>query len=242
MDTAVDTTTHATGQVTRMRAMSAIPVRQRPRERLLDHGPEPLADAELVAVLLGTGIRGSSALGLAHELIAAYGGWHGLGRAVPAELARWPGVGPVKAARLVAAFGLARRLGGPAVGAVVSDCAAVAELVRPWLAHARRERVVLVVCDNVLRVRRALVLTEGSADECLLPVRELLTAVLLHDGSSFAVAHNHPSGDVTPSEEDERVTAALATAADAVGLDFLTHVVVGADSWVACEPAAARPP
>jgi DNA repair protein RadC len=222
-----------------MRAMSSMPAPQRPRERLLEHGAEPLADAELVAVLLGTGVPGSSALVLAHDLIATYGGSHGLGRALPAELARWPGVGPAKAARLVAAFGLARRLSAPPVGTVVPDSSAVAEVVRPWLAHARRERVVLVVCDNALRVRRAFVLTEGSADECLLPVRELLTAVLLHDGSSFAVAHNHPSGDPTPSDADRAVTASLAEAADAVGVEFLTHVVVGADSWSTCEAPAA---
>jgi DNA repair protein RadC len=223
--------------------MRAMPERQRPRERLLEHGAEPLADAELVAVLLGTGTRGSSALWLAHELLATFGGMHGVGRALPTELARWPGVGPVKASRLVAAFGLARRLSAPPVGAVVADRQAVVELVRPWLAHARRERVVLVVCDTALRVRRAFVLTEGSSDECLLPVRELMTAVLLHDGASFAVAHNHPSGDVTPSEADLAVTESLSVAAHAVGLEFLTHVVVGADSWTACDrPTASRPP
>ena len=119
----------------------------------------------------------------------------------------------------------------------MADCAAVVDLVRPWLAHARRERVVVVVCDTALRVRRAFVLTEGSSDECLLPVRELLTGVLLHDGSSFAVAHNHPSGDVTPSDADLAVTASLAAAAAAVGLEFLTHVVVGAGRL---EPRARR--
>ena len=225
-----------------MRAMAAIPVRQRPRERLLDHGPEPLADAELLAVLLGTGVRGTGALSLAHELLSDHGGPHGLARAMPAELARRAGVGPAKAARVVAAFGLARRLGAVPPGLVVRDSADVAMAVRPWLSEARRERVVLVVCDNALRVRRAFVLTEGSSDECLLPVRELLTAVLLHDGSAFAVAHNHPSGDVTPSAEDRQVTAALAAAAAAVGLDFLTHVVVTGDRWAACESTPRPPP
>jgi DNA repair protein RadC len=230
------------GRLPATRTMAAIPVRQRPRERLLDHGPEPLADAELLAVLLGTGVRGTGALALAHELLADHGGPHGLARAVPTELARRPGVGPAKAARVVAAFGLARRLGTVRPGTTVRDSTDVAEVVRPWLADARRERVVVVVCDRGLRVRRVFVLTEGSCDECLLPVRELLTAVLLHDGSAFAVAHNHPAGDVTPSDEDRRVTAALAGAADAVGLDFLTHVIVSADRWAACESPAGRPP
>ncbi len=71
-----------------------------------------------------------------------------------------------------------------------------------------------------------------------------LAGARLHGGSpgSFAVAHNHPSGDVTPSEEDERVTAALASAAEAVGLDLLTHVVVSVDQWAVCEQPSGRPP
>jgi DNA repair protein RadC len=216
-------------------AMSAIPSPQRPRERLLGLGCEPLADAELLAVLLGTGTRGRSALALAHELLAEYGGPYGLARALPAELARRSGVGPAKAARVVAAFGLALRVGSNPQGTVLSNNADIAVAVRPWLAHARRERVVLVVADNGMRVRRVLVLTEGSADECLLPVRELLTAVLLHDGCAFAVAHSHPSGDVTPSAADRRVTGALTVGAEAVGLDFLCHLVVTSDRWADCE-------
>ena len=219
--------------------MTAIPSPQRPRERLLDLGCEPLADAELLAVLLGTGTRGRSALAMAHELLAEYGGPYGLARALPAELARRTGVGPAKAARVAAAFGLALRVGSHPEGTLVTSNADIALLVRPWLAHARRERVVLVVCDNGLRVRRVLVLTEGTADECLLPVRELLTAVLLHDGSAFAAAHSHPSGDLTPSEADRRVTGAITAGADAVGLDFLSHLVVTADRWADCE---AHPP
>jgi DNA repair protein RadC len=216
--------------------MTAIPAGQRPRERLVELGPESLADAELLAVLLGTGARGASALALAHALLAEYGGPPGLARALPEELARRPGVGPVKAARVAAAFGLGRRLGGPLRGVVVSSTADVAEVVRPWLVDARRERVVLVVCDAGLRVRRAFVLTEGASDECLLPVRDVLTAVLLHDGASFAVAHNHPSGGVRPSAADERVTGVLADGAEAVGLELLAHLVVAGRSWRACEP------
>jgi DNA repair protein RadC len=80
------------------------------------------------------------------------------------------------------------------------------------------------------------VITEGSSDQCLVPVREILTAVLLHDGAAFAVAHNHPSGDVVPSVADELVTGALSDAAHAVGLDFLGHVVVGGERWASCAP------
>ena len=214
--------------------MAAIPTLQRPRERLLTLGPESLADAELLAVLLGTGKRGLSALDLGHDLLADYGGPSGLAGALPAELAKRAGIGPAKAARVVAAFSLARRMTSTVPRVQLRDNAAIAEAVRPWLADARRERLVVVVCDTALRVRRAFVITDGAADHCLVPVREILTAVLLHDGAGFAVAHNHPSGDVRPSEADEQVTASLRMAADAVGLDFLGHLVIGGDRWASC--------
>jgi DNA repair protein RadC len=111
--------------------MRGVPVGQRPRERLLDLGAEPLADAELLAVLLGTGAEGSSALDLAHALLADLGGPAGLARARPEDLARRRGVGEVKAARVMAAFGLARRVGSTPRGLVLSEPADVAELVRP---------------------------------------------------------------------------------------------------------------
>jgi DNA repair protein RadC len=215
-------------------AIADIPLRQRPRERLLTLGPEPLADAELLAVLLGTGGRGLSALDLASCLLVEHDGPRGLSRILPEELTRRSGVGPAKASRVVAAFGLARRIGADPGGVVVASHADLAELVRPWLSEARRERVVLVVCDASLRVRRAFVVSEGSVDHCVVPVREILTAVLLHDGVCFAVAHNHPSGDVSPSRADRAVTERLAEAADAVGVDFLGHLVVAADRWAAC--------
>jgi DNA repair protein RadC len=216
--------------------MAAIPSTQRPRERLLELGAEALADAELVAVLLGTGTAGASALGLAHELLADLGGPYGLARADPVQLARHPGVGSAKAARITAAFALARRLGPLPRGAQLDSTADIAALVRPWLAEATRERVVLVVCNHALRVRRVCVVTEGSSDECLIPVREVLTGVLTHDGAAFAVAHNHPSGDVTPSGADRTATGALLRGAAAVGLDMLAHVVVSADRWATCDP------
>jgi DNA repair protein RadC len=205
----------------------------------LSLGPEPLADVELVAVLLGTGGRGHSALDLAHDLLTEYGGAGGLAGALPAELARRTGLGPVKAARLVAAFNLARRVGAPVQRVQLRDTADIADVVRPWLAGARRERVAVVVCDTALRVRRAFVITEGSTDQCLVPIRDILTAVLLHDGTAFAVAHNHPSGETTPSVADEQVTWSLSAAAQATGLDFLGHLVVGPLLWSSCRE---RPP
>jgi DNA repair protein RadC len=113
-------------------------------------------------------------------------------------------------------------------------------VVRPWLSHARRERVVVVVSDGALRLRRAFMVTEGSSDECLLPVREVLTAVLQHDGAGFAVAHNHPSGQLEPSAADAEVTASLIHAAHAVGLEFLGHLIIAGQRWTTCPAVASR--
>jgi DNA repair protein RadC len=218
--------------------MSSLPTHQRPRERLLHLGVGSLTDAELLAVLLGTGSPGHSALRLAEDLLAVHDGPSGLSRLIPDELVRQPGVGLSKAARITAAFGLAARLAPAAHGRRLDGPQDIAAVVGPALASARRERVAVVVCDAGHRVRRVIVLTEGAADECLAPVREILTAVLLADGAAFALAHNHPSGDVTPSAEDHEVTASLAAAAHAVHLEFLDHVVVSGGRWASLDRAA----
>ena len=96
---------------------------------------------------------------------------------------------------------------------------------------ARRERVIVLVADAANRLQRTVVVSEGAIDRSLVPVREILNAVLRHDGRAFAIAHNHPSGDATPSDADGRDTADVAAAARAAGLRFLGHVVVTDAGW-----------
>ncbi len=218
-----------------------LPCDQRPRERLWASGAESLSDAELLALLLRHGRPGESALDMASGLLAAYGGLPRLAQARPEELACWPGVGAAKAAALVAAFRLARRLADPVGAAPVlrgaSDVAAASAL----LADAPRERLVVLVCDAQDRVRHRVVVAEGAIDRSPVPVREVLNAVLRHDGRAFAVAHNHPSGDCEPSLADRRATTTLMDAARAVGLRFLDHVVVAGDAWASATPARQTP-
>jgi DNA repair protein RadC len=91
--------------------------------------------------------------------------------------------------------------------------------------------VVVLVCDAANRLRRTVVVSEGSIDRSLVPVREILNAVLRHDGRAFALAHNHPSGDPGPSDADRRATTEVRAAAGVAGLRFLGHVVVAAEGW-----------
>lgn len=201
-----------------------------PRERLVALGVGALTDAELVAIHLGTGLRGLHVLTLARELLDDWGGVDGLARAGIDELARRPGVGTAKAARLVAAFGLADRLGSSSQ-TVIRDSADIARVASARIGKARTEEVLLLVLDGGNRLRHVLPLARGGATGSPLPVREALSLTLRHDGVAFALAHNHPGGSPEPSPADVEATARVRTAASEVDLRFLDHVIVTADDW-----------
>jgi len=200
-----------------------MPVHDRPRERLFRGGQGALSDAELVAIQLGSGSEGESALALAQRLISEFSGVSGLARAQPDELARQRGVGPAKAARLVSAFALTDRCAGPSVGLHLRNSADIAAVARPLIGRARVETVILIVADSQHRVCRVLTVAQGGPTSSLVPVRDVLALALRHDGVAFAVAHNHPSGSTQLSDEDVQVTHRLRAAASAVGLRFLDH-------------------
>jgi DNA repair protein RadC len=212
--------------------MADVPSHERPRERLLARGVEALTDRELVALVLRNGARGVSALDLAAGLIAEYGSLARLASARPEELAQRRGIGPAKAAAILAAFCLAHRSGAAAdASLIIRSADDVASVAQRELQGLRRERVLVLVCDGANRLRQSIVVSEGSIDRSMVPVREVLNAVLRHDGRAFALAHNHPSGDASPSDADRRSTRDIAAAAKVAGLRFLGHVVVGSGQW-----------
>ena len=210
--------------------MSQVPVTDRPRERLARRGAEALGDGELLALLLSTGVRGMGAHEVAAALLRRFGSVTAIGRATVAELAGVAGIGTAKASTLVAGFELARRAGTeqPARLLGTADIAAVAA---PLLHGRTRERLVVISCDAALRVLGADAVSDGAADQTLFPLREIIVAVLRRDGTGFALAHNHPSGDATPSDEDLIATQEVAAAAVTAGLRFLDHLVVTEDGW-----------
>jgi DNA repair protein RadC len=212
--------------------LADLPPQERPRERLLKHGPEALSERELLAIVLRSGRQGKSALDLATSLLGEYGALSALAGARPEEMAQRPGIGAAKAAALVAAFQLGRRLSLDDTPLVLRSPSDVADVARRELHGLRRERVLVLVCDAANRLRRTVIVSEGSIDRSLLPVREILNAVLRHDGRAFAIAHNHPSGNPEPSEADRRATAEVRNAARVVGLRFLGHVIVAGGRWV----------
>ncbi|PEH79137.1 MULTISPECIES: JAB domain-containing protein [Nocardia] len=217
--------------------IARMPSSQRPRERLLTLGPMALSDGELLALLLGQGRRGASALELAAELLADHGGIAGLAAARPEELARRTGVGSAKAAALIAAFHLGHRARAESAAAPrLTHAAEVARVAAPLFAGARVERLLVLICDTQHRLRRHVFVAEGAVDRVAVPVREILNTVLRHDGRSFAVVHNHPSGDPHPSPDDRRATTLLHAAATTVGLRFLDHIVLAGEHWSRAAP------
>lgn len=206
--------------------LSAVPANDRPRERLVARGSGALSEQELLALLLRSGTRGVSATDLAAALLAEFGGLRGLASARPEELSTRAGVGLAKASSLVAAFELGRRSDHPDDAIAIRSAEDVARVARRELDGQRRERVLVLVCDSGNRLRQSVIVSEGSIDRSVVPVREILNAVLRHDGRAFALAHNHPSGNHHPSAADQSATRDVRSAADIVGLRFLGHVVV----------------
>lgn len=222
--------------------MASIPAHDRPRERLAAVGTLALTERELLALVLRNGAAGESVLDLAASLLAEFGGLETIASARSEELARRTGIGTAKAASLAAAFELGRRVHRSATtSAAMRSPEDVARVARAELAGSRRERALVLICDGAHRLRRTVIVAEGSIDRSLLPVREIMNAVLRHDGRGFALAHNHPSGDPTPSDADREATAAVAAAARVVGLRFLGHIVVADGGWREVTPSQRMP-
>ncbi|HUY50937.1 MAG TPA: DNA repair protein RadC [Streptosporangiaceae bacterium] len=207
-----------------------MPERDRPRERPRAIRVGALSERELIALVLRNGRTGESAVDLASTLLAAFGGLSGLAQALPEELAQIPGVGPAKSASLVAALRLGA-LAGRVIRPALKSSADIVRVAAEHLDGLRRERVIVLVCDSANRLIQVVTVSEGSMDRSLVPVREILNAVLRHDGRALALAHNHPSGDPTPSEADRRATAEVGAAAKTVGIRFLAHSVVASHKW-----------
>ena len=210
------------------------PEAERPRERLYWMGPEALADAELLAIQLGSGIRGKTAIDVAREMLAAYGSLADVAGREVAELAKVSGVGPVKAARLVAAFELTRRLRAriPGVRVTLSGPAEVYAAYGPLMEDLKREvfRIALLDAQNGLLHDR--VISQGTLSASLVHPRDVFKPAILEPAASVILLHNHPSGDPTPSREDVRLTRQLVECARLLDLRIHDHLVIGRGRFV----------
>lgn len=207
----------------------------RPRERLFRLGPSALTAAELIAILLSTGRAGCPAAAVAAGLLSDGGPAVGdLARRTPAELARTPGIGPAKAARLAAALELGRRLQEEARGRRVRirSPGDVYRYYAPRLADLPAEEFHVLALDSQSGVLRDLLVTRGLVNASLVHPREVFRGAIAEAAAGVIVVHNHPSGDPTPSADDRAATRQLVEAGRILDLPVYDHVVVGAGRYV----------
>jgi DNA repair protein RadC len=215
-------------------AMRVWPASERPRERLYFNGPTALADAELLALQLGSGRRGQDAVQVARELLAAYGSLAEVAGRDVIELARQRGVGRAKAARLAAAFELTRRLRARTPGARTSlgSPAEVFAAFGPLMEDLKREVFRIALLDAKNALVRDLVISEGTLSASLVHPREVFKPAILESAASVILLHNHPSGDPTPSRDDIRLTRQLVECARLLDLRVHDHVVIGRGQFI----------
>ena len=205
----------------------------RPREKLARAGVAALGDNELVALVLGTGVRGRDALAVAQEVLTVAGGTPGLVHADYDALIQVTGIGASRAARLLAAIELGRRsiVGAAGERPTLGNSAAVGRYLLPLYGGSRVERFGVVLLDARNRLIRSTILSIGSVDASIAHPREIYREAALASAASVVVFHNHPSGDPKPSPDDVLLTRRLREAGQVMGIALVDHIVLGDGRW-----------
>jgi DNA repair protein RadC len=210
------------------------PESERPRERLLQHGPQSLSDAELLAIFLRTGIAGASALDLARELLRRFSGLTGLVGSSLEEFSQTKGLGEAKYVQLQAVLELARRAidEGLRREAVLNSPDKVRQYLQLQLARREHEVFAVLYLDAQNRLLKCEELFRGTLTQTSVHPREVVKQALRHNAAAVILAHNHPSGVAEPSRADELLTRALKDALALVEVRVLDHLIVAGNATV----------
>lgn len=208
-----------------------LPPADRPRERLLRLGAAALSDAELLALFINTGIPGENAIQVAQRLLRLHGSLRNLSRLETAQLRAEKALGPAKAALLAAAFELGRRAEREQFRELpLATPEQIYQFAGPEMQTLSHEVVRVLLVNARLSFLRQEQVSLGSINETLTQPRDIVRPALIHAAWGFILVHNHPSGDPAPSEADRRTTRRVHEAAEAVGVRFLDHLIIGAPS------------
>lgn len=210
-------------------SVKELPTSERPRERLVQFGPEVLTNAELLAVILNTGTRGESVLELAQHLLVAFGSLAALARADLATLQQFHGLGEAKAAKLKAALELGRRLAlaQPEERPAIRTPEDVYAIAGAEMATLEQEQLRVVLLDTRNRVLRTVTVAQGHVNGAQVRVAELFREAIRYNAPALILLHNHPSGDPTPSAADVALTRSAVEAGRLLGIDVVDHLVIG---------------
>ncbi|MEG1914356.1 MAG: DNA repair protein RadC [Acidaminococcaceae bacterium] len=213
-----------------MYRMKELPRDERPREKLQLYGAATLSNAELLAILLGSGTKEKSALELARDLTANAGLLRNLALTHSVEeLAKTKGIGPAKATTILAALEVGKRIAyaAPLERSEITSPEAGATLLMPRLRYETNEHFLVVLLNSKNKVLQIEQVSEGSLNASVVHPREVFAPAVLHHAAAILVAHNHPSGDPTPSKEDRVLTTTLVEAGQIMGIPLLDHIVIG---------------
>jgi len=205
------------------------PASERPRERLAAKGAGALTDAELIAILLRTGLQGANAVEIGAQLLKKFGSLQALARASVDDLRQVKGIGRDKAVTLLAAFTLARKMAEELQreSPVLDNPEAVVALLKSQNLVKDVETLQVLLLNTRRRLIRVEEITDGTVDTLLVHAREVFRHAISANASAIVLAHNHPSGDPTPSEADIKVTRDLIRAGQLLKIDVLDHIVLG---------------
>lgn len=212
--------------------INKLPGNERPRERLLAHGPKVLSNIELLAIILRTGTAGENVLRLAERVLAHFGGIHGLASASRGELEQFNGLGLAKITQIAAAFELGRRAATtvPEERPLVQNAADAAALVDD-MRDLKQEHVRVILLDSQRRVVTISTVYIGTLNASVLRAAEIYREAVTRNCPALILAHNHPSGNPAPSPEDTQITQSLLAAGKLLDIQLLDHIIIGQHNW-----------
>jgi len=213
--------------------ISRWPEKERPRERLLQQGPQHLSEAELLGILIGKGTTRKTAIDLARELLDRYESLENLFSRSPSELMKVKGIGSAKAATLAAAFQLVRRIQSKTSKDQPSFKRAkdVANLYLPLMKDLRKEVFRVLLLSRANRLIKEVTISEGTLDASIVHPRDVFREALLESAAGVILLHNHPSGNPNPSEEDIRITKQLVEAGRVMGIKVYDHIILAGEDY-----------
>ncbi|MBP1156590.1 DNA repair protein RadC [Paenibacillus sp. PvR052] len=211
-----------------------VPNEERPRERMIQYGAQALSNAELLAILLRTGTFQESAVHVAQRLLRESGGLRKLSDMSMEQFTEIKGIGAAKALQIQAGIELGRRMARSAMNetVIIRSPQDVASLLMEDLRYLQKEHFVCLFLNTKNHVIGQETLSMGSLNASIVHPREVFRAAIKRSSASIVCAHNHPSGDPTPSPEDVQITKRLVQAGDIVGIDVLDHIVIGDQRFV----------
>ncbi len=207
-----------------------LPKCERPREKLEKYGPSRLSDSELLAILLGSGSRGMNVLELSRKILKKFSG-NGLARADVKELKNTFGLGTAKACEIAACFELGRRLLKGKKAVLIMSPKEVYDEMRDLRDH-KKEHFVIFYLDTRNQVIQKEIISIGSLNANLVHPREVFEPAVRHLAAQIVLAHNHPSGDPEPSEDDLVITKRLVEAGKIMGIEVMDHVIVAKSGFM----------